>query len=159
MELSSYVDANRAIALNQDESHPVANLFITGPQYELRSDADDQLVIVFPFKEKVKIQGIRCITPQNDTRPVRIKLFINNSNLDFSDCEARNGDFEATLADTDTTTDSKPLALRVAKFTSVDTITLFIENSTGGEISAISKVEFFGQVMMGTNMNELKKVG
>eukprot|EP00511_Aplanochytrium_stocchinoi_P007716 CAMPEP_0204845908 /NCGR_PEP_ID=MMETSP1347-20130617/1570_1 /ASSEMBLY_ACC=CAM_ASM_000690 /TAXON_ID=215587 /ORGANISM="Aplanochytrium stocchinoi, Strain GSBS06" /LENGTH=159 /DNA_ID=CAMNT_0051986219 /DNA_START=107 /DNA_END=586 /DNA_ORIENTATION=- len=159
MELSSQVDTKRAIALNQNEAHPVANLFIHGSQYELQSDADDQLVIFIPFKEKVRIQGIRFVAPANDNRPVRVKLFINNANLDFADCEQRQGEFHASLTASNVMEDSKPLALRVAKFTSVDSVTVFVESSVGGDISALSKIDFFGQVMMGTNMNELKKVG
>ena len=48
--------------------------------------------------------------------------------------------------------------LKVAKFTGVDSLTIFVERSVGGDIAAISGLKFFGTPIMGTNMNELKKV-
>ena len=159
MDLFSYLDTKTASALNQNDSHPVANLFLHGDQYELRSDADDQLVIYIPFKEKVRLSGFRIVAAEGDMQPVRIKLFINSPNLDFADCEERSGDYEVALNSENVARESKPLALRVAKFTSIDSVTVFVESSVGGDVSAIRKIDFYGQVMMGTNMSELKKVG
>lgn len=44
--------------LNQDTSNPVSNLFVNDDTKYLASDADEQLLIFIPFKNKVDIKSI-----------------------------------------------------------------------------------------------------
>lgn len=56
------------------------------------------------------------------------------------------------------TSKAKILPLNVSAFTGVDNLTLFIQCSTGGDIVAISKIEFYGETVESVDVGELKKV-
>jgi len=86
------------------------------------------------------------------------KLFTNKISIDFADAESLPASFEAELSDDDITGE-KELELKVVKFSSIDSVTVFIESSKGGDLSALSCIKFFGATVDGTNMNELKKSG
>ena len=84
------------------------------------------------------------------------QLFTNVISIDFSDAESLPAVFEMDVKESDVTEDNiQPL--RVAKFSGIDSITLFVESSQGGDVTALSSVKFFGETLQGTNMNELKK--
>lgn len=48
--------------------------------------------------------------------------------------------------------------LYAVKFTRVTSLTLFIEENNGDDVSKLSGLKFFGQTVAGTNMSEFKKV-
>lgn len=62
MSLSKKIDLERVFALNQDNAHPVANIFLFEDHFYLKSDADDQLIINIPFKSKVVSRLIEIMT-------------------------------------------------------------------------------------------------
>lgn len=76
----------------------------------------------------------------------------------FEDIDSIPAALEMDLEDEDVA-EGKIIPLRVVKFNKLDSVTLFVESSEGGDIAALSSVKFFGEAVQGTNMSELKKVG
>ncbi|GBG28972.1 Thioredoxin-like protein 1 [Hondaea fermentalgiana] len=156
VDLSSYVSKADSYALNVDSAFPMENLYNSDERSELRSDADDQLIVHFAFTEKVKLTGLNVVAPRNERRPEHIKLFTNQVSVGFEDIESLPAAFEMDV-EGDDVTEGKMIPLRMVKFNNIDSVTLFVESSEGGDIAALSSVKFFGQAIQGTNMSELKK--
>jgi len=156
VELSSHLSKDGAFALNVDSRYPRENLEKPDERFQIRSEADDQLIVHFTFNTKVRLSGIAIDGPKDEMRPTHIKLFNNKSSFGFEDVDSTPASFEADLEESDM---GKMLALRKAKFNAIDSVTLFVESSEGGELVALSSVKFFGETVEGTNVSEIKKVG
>ncbi len=158
VDLATFISKDGTHGLNIDPNHPFSNLDNNDSRFEVRSDADDQLLLHFQFSEKVRVTGFKIGAPDGDLRPSNVKLFINQTSPSFSDAEQNVPQFEQDLDGEDVSGD-KLIPLRVAKFNGIDSITVFFEGSEGEENTAVSSIKFFGQTVQGTNMNELKKSG
>ncbi|OQR95566.1 hypothetical protein THRCLA_07760 [Thraustotheca clavata] len=157
-DLLEQIDKANSYCLNEDASYGFGNLFIGDGSLLLKSEADEQLIIHLEFKEAVKIHSISLKAPNDDTAPRKLKLFVNRTNLGFSDV----ADIEP-VQQIDLTQEQldagKAIELRFVKFQRVTSLTLFIEENNGGEISTLSSLHLYGESIAGTNMNELKSVG
>ena len=80
-----------------------------------------------------------------ELNPTTIKLYVNRESMGFEDCE----DIEPTqifeLTGDDLKEGAKPLLLKYVKFQRVRSITIFIEDNEGGEITALGMLKFFGR--------------
>ncbi|CAK9020492.1 Thioredoxin-like protein 1 (Thioredoxin-related protein), partial [Durusdinium trenchii] len=141
-----------------DSKYPLENIFNSDERFEVRSDADDQLIIHFSFTEQVKLSGFSLAAPTNDLMPTKIRLFTNQVSMDFSDASDLPAAFEMDVDAADLAED-KIIPLKRVKFIGIHSLTLFVESSEGGDNASVTNVKFFGEPMQGTNMNELKKVG
>ncbi|ETV76736.1 hypothetical protein H257_09203 [Aphanomyces astaci] len=157
-DLVDQFDKSNSYCLNEDPSFGYGNLFIGDESLVLKSEADEQLLIHLEFKEAVKIHSISLKAPKDDSAPSVVKLFVNRNNLGFSDVT----DIEPTQK-LDWTQDQlqsgTPVELRFVKFQRVTSLTIFVEENHGGEISALSSLKLFGESIQGTNMNDLKSQG
>lgn len=100
------------------------------------------------------------------------QLFKDSPTLDFNDCENLSPDHDLVSEDSmsnkreekaqelsnEDLREENIQSLSPYKFTAVDSITLFVEKSTGGEIVGLSRVVFYGESIHVTNMNKLEKV-
>ncbi|TYZ65665.1 hypothetical protein PybrP1_007036 [[Pythium] brassicae (nom. inval.)] len=156
-DLSDAFSRSACYCLNEHPSHPFGNLFIGDHTLQLKSDADEQLILHIEFQDAVKLHSINIVAPVGESAPRVLKLFANRSSLGFSDA----GDIEPTqtieLTDDDLDP-SKEVELRFVKFQRVQSITLFVEENNGAEETVISSLKLIGERIAGTNMNELKKV-
>jgi len=95
----------------------------------------------------------RGIDPE--LNPTVIKVYVNRENMGFEDCD----DLEPTqtfeLSEDDLKEGSKPLALKFVKFQRVTSITIFVEDNNGGDISALGMLKFFGRTMGKSNTKSL----
>ena len=77
--------------------------------------------------------------------------------MGFEDCE----DVEPTqtlhLTAEDLKASADPINLKYVKYQRVVSLTLFIEDNQGGEITALGGIKLFGRPVVGTNMNDFKK--
>lgn len=82
-------------------------------------------------------------------------LFVNRENLGFEDAD----DVDPTQTLHLTTEDIKkgPIPLKFVKFQRVKTLTLFIEDNQGGEITALGGIKLEGRPVSSTNMADFKK--
>ena len=81
---------------------------------------------------------------------------MNRCNLGFEDV----GDVEPTqvfdLTEEDLKLEADPLQTKFVKFQRVSSITLFIEDNDGGDISALGGMKLMGKTVATTNMSEFK---
>lgn len=52
---------------------------------------------------------------------------------------------------------AEPIQLMFVKYQRVKSITIFIEDNQGGDITALGSLKFFGRPVVSTNMSEFKK--
>lgn len=112
----------------------------------LSSDADDQLVLRIPFSGACKLKSLLLKTGPGGETPTSIALFVNaDPPLDFGDdLDARaemkvgsKGAPSQVLEQVAETRDVVEYPLRVARFSSVRDLTLFVRGSVGGHKSTI----------------------
>lgn len=97
-----------------------------------------------------------------EEQPKVVKFYKDLPSLDFDDCEEVEADFEATLTAHSVTETSEIVAFPAGgkQFgAGVDVLTIFVESSTGGDLSSIERIELYGEAINVTNMSDLKKVG
>uniref|UniRef100_K3WS93 PITH domain-containing protein n=1 Tax=Globisporangium ultimum (strain ATCC 200006 / CBS 805.95 / DAOM BR144) TaxID=431595 RepID=K3WS93_GLOUD len=156
-DLTDSFSRSECYCLNENPSHPFGNLFIGDGTLQLKSDADEQLILHLEFQDAVKIHSINIMAPPGETAPRVVKLFANRTSLGFSDA----GDIEPTQTIELTDEDLEPnkeIELRFVKFQRVKSVTIFVEENNGAEETVISSLKLFGERIAGTNMNELKKI-
>ena len=126
----------------------------------MRSDCDAQLLITVPVREALKLSGIafRAASGGDASGPKTIKLFVNQPNLDFSEAESTKATHELVLKAADLK--GAVQELKLVKFQSVNSITIFIvDNQAGTDKTCLSRITLYGSVQAGTNMKEFKAVG
>jgi len=155
-DLAQFVDKTKTECLN-DGSGSLA-CALEDEVGELTSDCDEQLLIRTAFIQPIKLHSIMFKAGGDiEQAPKTIRLFVNVTNpLDFDDAESAPATQELEL-------DSKLLGtmipLRFVKFQNVQNLTIFIkDNLGGGDVTALSRIQFIGQTMSQTNMNEFKRV-
>jgi hypothetical protein len=122
-----------------------------------RSDADNQLIVFIPFNTPVRLSGIILNGPEAE-RPTTVKLYANRAALGFEDVTDIEPTQELALKPEEFGDDAVA-KLKVAKFTAVNSLFLFVECGEG-ETVALSKVGFVGTAVQGSsNMKDLKKQG
>lgn len=163
IDLSVKFDKTECYARNESSQFPMENLFIGDTRLGCKSDADEQLILHFSFQEFVKVYSIK-LTEFNrgsdpDSNPATVKVFVNRCNLGFEDVD----DVEPTqvleLTEADLKEDADPILLKFVKFQRVKSITLFIEDNAGGDVSALGGLKLMGRTVATTNMKDFKKQG
>lgn len=160
-DLTDMIIKKDSYARNEAPGFPYTNLFIGDSRLGLKSDADEQLLLHIEFHEFVKLRSIKFIEFNNgmdpESNPSKVHLYVNRENLGFEDC----GDVDPTqtlhLTSEDLKESSEPIALKFVRFQRVKTITLFIEDNQGGDITALGGLIFIGIPIHGTKMSEFKK--
>eukprot|EP01133_Synstelium_polycarpum_P005643 gene5643-6512_t len=96
---------------------------------------DDQMIIQIGFKTQVKLNGIKFIsTISKESIPKNIKIYINESSIDFSNVTGMTPKLEFTLnSATECDIDSSFLPFASLRLKSLSTITIFIESNQGGQ--------------------------
>lgn len=88
-----------------------------------------------------------------------VLLFVNRNNLGFEDVEDIDPTTELELTAEDLRESSDPIQLKFVHYQRVKSITLFIEDNNGGDVSALGGLKFFGKPVATTNMKDFKKQG
>ena len=70
-----------------------------------------------------------------ELHPTTVKLFVNRENLGFEDIDDVDPTQTLTLTAEDLRESSDPLPLKFVKFQRVKSITFFVEDNNGGEIT------------------------
>jgi len=158
---SSFLEKKNCYARNESSAYPMTNLFIGDTRLGCKSDADEQLILHIAFNQTVKVQSIQLVgfnrNQDPSCNPKTIKLFVNCDSMGFEDCEDLEATqmLELTEEDLDEQT-SKPIPLKYVKFQRVSSITVFVEDNYGGDITELGMLKFFGRLVAGTNMNDFK---
>jgi len=163
IDMSDKIEKSSCYARNVASGYPMTNLFIGDSRLGCKSDADEQLIIHIEFQEFVKMHSIKLIEFNSgidpEQRPTIVKIFVNRVNIGFEDVD----DFDPTtvleLAADDLSESSDPIPLKYVLFQRVKSITLFVEDNAGGEISALGGMKILGRPVASTNMKDFKKQG
>ncbi len=92
--------------------------------------------------------------PENDSCPKTIKLFCNRCNMGFDEAKDIN---PVQTIDIEQGVKTVTVNLLATKWTRTDTITLFVEDNHGGDVTELHSLRFFGKPLMGTDVSQIKK--
>lgn len=160
VDMSDKIETNECYARNESSRYPMTNLFIGDSRLGCQSDADEELILHIVFKEFVKLKSIKFtefnLGNEPELRPTRIHIFVNRNNLGFEDIH----DVEPTqtfdLTAADLTENADPIELKYVLFQRVKSITVFVEENAGGEVTALGGLQMLGRTVATTNMNNFK---
>ncbi|TVY57181.1 PITH domain-containing protein P35G2.02 [Lachnellula cervina] len=111
---------------------------------ELESDADEQLLMHIPFTGQVKLHSILIRTSNSSSAPQTLKVFINRDDLDFSTASDLSPTQQFELSQT---SEIQDIAVKRALFGKVQSLTLFVEDNYGDDVSRLSYLGFKGDWM------------
>lgn len=159
-DLSEFVHKNQIECLNE-KTGTARNVFSKGGA-ELESDCDEQLILVVPFTQAVKLHSIKFISKRGDPlkkAPKTVKLYLNRTHLSFDEAEKEEPTQVLQLTAKDYEDDQSATALRFVKFQNVNSIAIFLQdNLGGGDVTALEQLVFIGQPLQQTrDISELKK--
>ncbi|KAG0042431.1 hypothetical protein BGZ83_000463 [Gryganskiella cystojenkinii] len=147
--LHQRIDHDNVVCLN--ESEPGQGRSILKPWHEkmddtkiLESDADEQLILRIPFTGMVKLKSITIRSEPGETAPRTMKAFTNKDDLDFDNAESTTATQEWDLVE-DTHGQVAEYSTRVAKFSSIRSLTLFFGENFGGDTTRISFIGLKGE--------------
>jgi hypothetical protein len=89
--------------------------------------------------------------------PTKIHLYVNRENLGFEDCEDVDPTQTIDLSAAEVKEDADPIVLKFVKFQRVRSITFFIEDNAGGDVTALGAMKIFGKGVANTDMKNFKK--
>lgn len=125
------------------------------------SDTDEQLLIHIPFTQRVKLSGVAFAAPSDGKGPKSVKLFINRPSVGFTDAESTPCAAELSLSPSDLSDGEagKTIALKPARFTGVDVLSIFIESNQGDEeTTVLSRLTLFGSAGETFDVAAIKKI-
>lgn len=162
IDLSPYIESSECYARNAAPGFPMTNLFIGDSRLGCKSDVDEQLIIHICFQDFVKIKSIKFVEFNNganpEENPTTVKLYVNLGNpLGFEDVDDVDPTQEFELTSEDLRESSDPLMTKFVKFQRVKTLTIYIEENQGGEVTALGSIQLMGRPVATTNMSDFKK--
>ena len=92
-----------------------------------------------------------------ELNPSTVHLYVNRENLGFEDINDVDPTQTLNLTAEDLREGSDPIMLKFVKFQRVKSITFFIEDNQGGDVTALGSLKLFGRPVGTTNMSEFKK--
>jgi hypothetical protein len=159
--LSDKIDKSQSYARNEAPNYPWTNLLIGDSRLACRTDADEQLILHVAFRDTIRVQSIKLTafsSGQSDPgeSPTVVKLFVNRVNLGFEDVDDVDPTQVLNLTAADLAEDADPIKLQYVRFQRVKSITLYIEENGGADVTSIGSLRFMGRGLATTNMNEFK---
>jgi hypothetical protein len=151
--------AAAAVAEEEENVQPVVVMPLI---YSDASTDSEQLIITVEFKEAVRIESLIldatvCGVP-NSAPPRSVKLFAQQPNYSFDDCETQKATFEARLSEAQLK--GAPIPLPLARFGSITSVTLFFPNNTRRDATTtfVNRISFQGVALAGTKMSNLRSM-
>lgn len=131
--------------LNQNDDHPLDNIFKEGTDSRLESDVDEQLVLHVTFSQPIKLHSLMLMAEPLDNAPRTIKIFVNRTDIDFDDAETETATQELEMT-RETYEEKKGVAnLRYVRFQNVNSLSIFVkDNLDDDDVSVISQLAFIG---------------
>ncbi|KAL8929351.1 MAG: hypothetical protein Q9172_000524 [Xanthocarpia lactea] len=110
----------------------------------LQSDADEQLLIFVPFTGVLKLHSLLIRSSEDSSAPKTLKLFLNRDDLDFSAAS----DLQPTQTlELSQTSEIQELPVKRTSFGNTYSLTLFIEDNYGDDVTRIYWIGFKGEFM------------
>ncbi|KAL0960059.1 hypothetical protein HGRIS_011707 [Hohenbuehelia grisea] len=107
------------------------------------SGVDDQVIIHVPFAQNVRLKSIILKLGRGESTPQRLRIYANHPNIiDFEDVETTKPQVDMHLLTGEASATEYPL--RVAAFTSITSVSVFLSHSVGEDTSRIFFMGFRG---------------
>jgi len=155
-DIFQYIEQKGCECLNESDDTPFQS-FLEGKSI-LKSDCDEQLILVYGFNQNIKLQSFK-IKSSVDNGPKTLKFFINQpKTLDFDSAVSMTPIQEVVLTESDLT-GTEPVPLRFVKFQSVHNLQIFVAgNQNESDVTQIDSLVFYGSPVSTTNMGEFKRI-
>ncbi|OAL03791.1 DUF1000-domain-containing protein [Phaeosphaeriaceae sp. SRC1lsM3a] len=151
--LYEQIDVSKLVTLNEDESNSGraicqktwAQRLDRNP--ELKSSADEQLLMIVPFTGQVRLHSILLRTSPSPSCPKTLKVFVNADGMDFDTASEKEPTQELSISQT---SEVQEIPVKRAYFNTTRSLALFFEdNWSGGEEdeTVISYLAFKGDFM------------
>lgn len=151
--LYSQLDFSKLITLNEDASNSGRAICQKtwaqrmNPDPELRSSADEQLLMHIPFTGQVRLHSILIRASNSNSCPKTLKVFANTDNLDFDTASDMSPTQELSISQT---SEVQEIPVKRAYFNATRSLDLFFEdNWSNGEEdeTVITYLAFKGDFM------------
>lgn len=163
MDLTDKIEKKETYARNENPNFPWSNLLIGDTRLGCKSAEDEQLILHFEFSEFVKVQSIKFTEFNNgsepENNPTNVKLYVNRNNLGFESIDDYDPTSELELEAGDLKENADNIMLKFVHYQRVKSLTIFIEDNNGGEITALGGLKMYGRSVATTNMADFKKQG
>ncbi|KAJ2648034.1 hypothetical protein IWW40_004238 [Coemansia sp. RSA 1250] len=154
-DLTRLVLKTQSECLNQNDDHPLDNIFTEGESV-LESDVDEQLIIHVTFNQPIKLHSIMLKAPL-DKAPKSIKLFANRTNLGFDDVESADATQEIEMTK-EIYESGGVVNLRYVRFQHVNSLSIFVANNLeDDDVTAINQLAFIGTVINSANVSDIRQ--
>ena len=150
--LNGLIAKDKSHCLNEARAHSWQNLL--GGGTGLQSDADEQLLLTISFNATVKLSSVVLGLPGNAACPATIKLFLNNDTLGFDEATDRAPVQQIVITDPATT--HFEIQLQAVKWQRTDSITIFVQDNHGSDVSSITSINLYGASINGTDVSKIK---
>jgi len=134
-DLFAYIDTDNVTALNVSNEVPASKIIKPwhlrlDEETSIESDADDEMIIRVPFTGSVKLKSVLLKSGPGEQTPVKVCLFADEDNMDFSDIQQRQilQEFEIPQG-----REVGEYTVKPAKFTNISSITLHFPGGQGGD--------------------------
>ncbi|KAF8622587.1 hypothetical protein AX15_006931 [Amanita polypyramis BW_CC] len=144
--LYAYIDHQNVLALNVPGEHQSSSIIKPWHQrgdesVYIESEVDDQIIIRVPFTGSVRLRTVLLKTGPTGHTPSKVLLFANDMNLDFNDVADRIPTQELSIVQT---REVGEYAIKIAKFNSISSISLYFPSSQGADTLRIYYLGFLG---------------
>ncbi|OCF42277.1 thioredoxin [Kwoniella heveanensis CBS 569] len=146
--LLKHVISKGLTCLNESSEHPLSSIVGPNPgprgRSYLESDVDPELLISIPFQDPVKLRSISIFSAISPGQaPKTVKLFINNTNIDFADAESLAPAQELELTTEQVKGDK--IDLRLVRFQNVRSLHILVkDNQEDEETTRIDSIDIYG---------------
>jgi hypothetical protein len=151
--LYSQIDFSKLVTLNEDASNSGRAICQKtwaqrlDPDPELKSSADEQLLMIVPFTGQVRLHSILIRTSDSAQAPKTLKVFLNADSMDFDTAAEK----EATQTlEVSRTSEVQEIPVKRAYFNTTRSLALFFEDNWSQgeeEETVISYLAFKGDFM------------
>ncbi|GAA6000503.1 hypothetical protein JCM10207_008042 [Rhodosporidiobolus poonsookiae] len=157
--INASIDQSQVHCLNEASDHTLKEMLRGGGDKWLESDADEQLLLQIPLNQATRVRALRFSTLASSAQfaPKTLKLFVNQSSVDFDSAESNEPAQELVLDD-EQAQGKKAVELRFVRFQNVNHLSIFVVDNQGGEdVTRIDKLELIGVSGEGMDMKNLQK--
>lgn len=151
--LHEQIDFSKLVTLNEDESNSGraicqktwAQRLDTQP--ELKSSADEQLLMTVPFTGQVRLHSILLRTSNSPSSPKTLKVFLNQDAMDFETASEKK---PTQTLEVSQTNDVQEIPVKRAYFNTTRSLALFFEDNWSGgdeDETIITYLAFKGDFM------------
>ncbi|BBN10769.1 hypothetical protein MPTK1_5g06260 [Marchantia polymorpha subsp. ruderalis] len=151
--LYEQIDFSKLFTLNEDESNSGRAICQKTwaqrlePEPELKSSADEQLLMVVPFTGQVRLHSILIRTSNSSDSPKTLKVFLNQDSIDF---ETASEKVPTQTLEISQTNEVQEIPVKRAYFSTTRSLALFFEDNWSNgeeEETRISYLAFKGDFM------------